>query len=95
MSDHESDGYHGDSSAASTSSGEIDCEIVDDNSYDEKIDDQSPENSCLGDRFDSSSGSGPVISNYKRNKRRLLVYKGGRPLWKESLIFLITEKGQK
>ena len=58
-------GDHGDSSAASTSSGEIDCEIVDDNSYDEKIDDQSPENSCLGDRSDSSS----LIST-KRNRIR-------------------------
>ena len=53
MSDHESDGDYGNSSAASACSGEIDYEIVDNNSNDEEIDDQSPENACLGDQSDS------------------------------------------
>ena len=75
----------------------VNCDIIDDNSSDEEIVDKSPENACLGYRSDSSSqcvpssapketGSGSVISNYTRNKRRMLVHKGDRPLWKESLM---------
>ena len=40
MSDQECDGDHDDSSDAFTSSGDIDCEIVDNSSRDEEIDEQ-------------------------------------------------------
>jgi hypothetical protein len=63
MSDHESDGDHTDSFAASTSSGEIDCEIVDNNSSEEKIDEQSRESALLSNQSDPSSSSQSVPSS--------------------------------
>jgi hypothetical protein len=74
---HEFDGDHADSSAASTSSGEIDCEMVDNNSSEEEIDEKSHESALVSNQLDPSSssqsvpssaptetGSGKAISNY-------------------------------
>ncbi len=77
MSDHESDVDHTDSLAASTYSGEIDCKIVDNNSSEKEIDEQSHESALQSNQSDPSSssqsvpssaptetGSGKAISNY-------------------------------
>ena len=64
---HKSDWDHScsnsDSSAASTSSGEIDCEIVDNNSSEEEIDEQSHESALLRNQSDPSSSSQSVPSS--------------------------------
>ena len=75
--DEESDGEHADSSAASTSSGDFDCEIVENNSSEEEIEEQCHENARVSNQSDPSSssqsvpssaqtetGSGKAISNY-------------------------------
>ena len=48
MSDQGSDGDHEDSSDASTSSEDIDCQIVDYSSRDEEMDEPLHEKECLG-----------------------------------------------
>ena len=64
---HKSDWDHScsnsDSSASSISSGEIDCEIVDNNSSEEEIDEQSHESALLRNQSDPSSSSQSVPSS--------------------------------
>jgi hypothetical protein len=70
---------HADSSAASTSSGAIDCEILENNSREEEIEEQCHENARLSNPSDpvhhnlflelpssaqTETGSGKAISNY-------------------------------
>ena len=58
----ESNGDHADSDA-STSSGDIDCQIVDDSSRDEEIDEKLHVKECLGTQSsDPSSQSLPPLS---------------------------------